>query len=150
MGRGCRRRAGDVLECKWWKAACFRQTVNSLKCPLWLPLSGLIWWTAPIITKPQDRGITQLCSAHMLGCVCACVFPHPASCNTQGEVLPDRWPRRCDLLSSCALLQWERATPSLSYLDLRVRMTDGKKKGGPRRKERERGEKTSKVKRRST
>lgn len=42
------------------EAAGFRQTLNPLNVSAENLSLGLIWWTAPIITRPQETGITQL------------------------------------------------------------------------------------------
>lgn len=118
------------LEFKWLKAACFRQTVNSLKCLLWLSLTGVDLMNCSYNYQTWGhRHYSVLVGAHArcgcaYVCVCDCVCPHPASCSTQGEGQIDRWPHQCDPPGSCALLPWEHATPSLWYLGLGERESE--------------------------
>ena len=70
------------------KAACFRQTMNSLKCLVRLSLSGVDLMNCSYNYQTAGHRHYSVLVANVDECECVC--PHPASCSTQGEVQTDR------------------------------------------------------------
>lgn len=62
------------VEFKWWKAACFRQTVNSLKCLLRLSLTGVDLMNCSYNYQTAGhRHYSAVVSPHVRMYVCVCV-----------------------------------------------------------------------------
>lgn len=92
------------LEFKWLKAACFRQTVNSLKCLLWLSLTGVDLMNCSYNYQTWGhRHYSVLVGAHArCGCAYVCVWlcvSSPSFLQYSGggadrQVTPPVWPPR--------------------------------------------------------